>query len=215
MSVCTLFLQAIINIAMNLAEKSQSVVELFNELEEEARKYQKEGGLGCISGCGFCCANPNVPASALEFLPLAFELYANGIAEEVANQLALQEKPGNCILYKTQSEDGKMGYCSSYKNRGLICRLFGSSARKNNKTGKKELIVCKILKEQKNEIYQQVTEGINSDLDVPMASAYYTRMNDIDENLTQQYPVNQAILTALEVVLRYKFYEEEGGTIQL
>ncbi len=192
---------------MNLFEKSQAVKEIFKELEEEARQFHAEAGMGCITGCGFCCANPEVPASPLEFLPLAFDLYEKGIAEEIANQLAQEQNPGNCVVYRSQKEDVTKGFCGNYANRGLICRLFGASARKN-KHGQKELITCKILKEQKPENYQIASSRINSDLDIPMATAFYTRLKDVDESLAYQYPVNQAIFMALELVLRYKFYQE-------
>ncbi len=66
---------------MNLFEKAQAVEGLFVELEEQSKQFHEEAGMGCISGCGFCCANPEVPASALEFLPLAFDLYEKGLAE--------------------------------------------------------------------------------------------------------------------------------------
>lgn len=192
---------------MNLFEKSEAVKAVFQELDEESRQFHAEAAMGCISGCGFCCANPEVPASPLEFLPLAFDLYEKGIAEEIANQLAQEEKSGNCIVYRSQKEDVTKGFCGNYANRGLICRLFGASARKN-KHGQKELITCKILKEQKAENFKIVSSRINSDLEIPMATAFYTRLKDVDESLSSQYPVNQAILMALELVLRYKFYQE-------
>ncbi len=191
---------------MNLFEKSEAVKEVFQELEDEAKKFHAEAGMGCLSGCGFCCANPEVPATPLEFLPLAFDLHAKGLAEEVANQLALQDEPGNCIVYRASKEDETKGLCGDYSSRGLICRLFGASARKN-KYGLKDLITCKILKEEKSEAFQSVQTGINSELEIPMATAFYTRLKDVDESLTNQYPINQAILMALELVLRFRFYE--------
>ena len=193
---------------MNLLEKSKAVEEIFQELEQESSQFHQEAGMGCLSGCGFCCANPEVPASPLEFLPLAFDLYEKGVADDLANQLANQENPGICVVYRSNPADVTKGFCGTYAKRGLICRLFGASARKNNKTGLKELITCKILKGEKEGEYQSVTGRINSDMQIPLAPAFYTRIKDIDEALTNQYPVNQAILMALELVLRYKFYQE-------
>lgn len=191
---------------MNLFEKSQAVRKLFQELEEESRQFHAESGMGCISGCGFCCANPDIPASPLEFLPLAFDLYEKGIAEEIANQLALQDQLGNCVVYRSQKDDPTKGFCGNYANRGLICRLFGSSARRT-KYGQKDLITCKILKKEKKATFELTVSRINSDLEIPMATSYYTQLADVDEYLASQYPVNQAILMALELVLRFKFYE--------
>ena len=200
---------------MNLQQKSKLVEELFQELEKETKEFYEKGGLSCISGCGFCCANPKIPATPLEFLPLAFELYEKGLAEEFANRLALEEKPGNCILYRAQSEDEKKGFCGSYKHRGLICRLFGASSRKNSKTGLKELITCKLLKENFPQEFIGTTKGINAGHPIPVSLAWYTQLQDIDEALTNQYPINQAILMALEMVLRFKFYQEAEAVEQL
>lgn len=193
---------------MNLFEKSKAVEEIFQELEQESKQFHAEAGMGCLSGCGFCCANPEVPASPLEFLPLAFDLYEKGLADEIANQLVSQEDPGICVVYRSNPADVTKGFCGNYAKRGLICRLFGASARKNNKTGLKELITCKILKAEKKGAFEHTSKRINSDMEIPLAPAYYTRIKDIDEALTNQYPVNQAILMALELVLRYKFYQE-------
>jgi len=195
---------------MNLFEKALAVEVLFVELEEQSKQFHEEAGMGCISGCGFCCSNPEVPASALEFLPLAFDLYEKGIAEELAAQLAEGKSKGVCVVYRAQSADLSKGFCGNYTKRGLICRVFGASARKNNKTNQNELITCKLLKAAHPDAFQNVTLRINADLDIPLAPAYYTRLKDIDEVLSALHPVNEAILLALELVLRFQYYETEG-----
>ena len=171
--------------------------------------------MGCISGCGFCCANPEVPATALEFLPLAFDLQEKGLAEDIAAQLAADKSKGLCVVYRAQAEDQTKGFCGNYEKRGLICRVFGASARKNNKTNQKELITCKLLKAERPENFQLVTERINDDLEIPLAPAYYTRLKDVDEALSVLHPINEAILMALELVLRDAYYQglekEEGN----
>ncbi|SFO27140.1 Putative zinc-or iron-chelating domain-containing protein [Algoriphagus ornithinivorans] len=192
---------------MNLAEKSLLVQQLFAELETESKQFATESGLSCISGCGFCCANPKIPASILEFLPLALDLHEKGVAEASLRLLETQENGGNCILYRPQNEDGSKGFCGNYQNRGMICRVFASSARRT-KTGQKELIICKPIKESQADRFQEVNLLINEDLHIPMATAYYTQLRDIDESLCDHYPVNEAIRRALELVLRFKFYEE-------
>jgi len=196
--------------AMTLLEKSQAVEALFYDLEVEASRFHQEGGMGCISGCGFCCSNPEVPATALEFLPLAFDLHQKGLAEALAEELSTASSQwGVCKVYRAQSEDLSKGFCGNYTKRGLICRIFGASARKNNKTGRKELITCKLLKEERSAQFQVLSSRINEDLDMPLAPAYYTRLKDIDEALSVQYPVNQAIFMALELVLRDAFYQQQ------
>lgn len=192
---------------MNLAEKSEAVSDLFGELDSEVKQFSSEAGLGCVSGCGFCCANPQVPASAQEFLPLAFDLYEKGLAESTLIALEAHTEEEKCIVYRSQSEDGSKGFCGNYSKRGMICRLFGASARRD-RLGKKELIICKILKVEKSKEYKEATQRINEDMDIPLATGYYTRLKDIDESLCHQHPINRAISLALELVLRYKFYEE-------
>jgi uncharacterized protein len=196
---------------MNLAEKSQAVLDLFGELDSEVNQFTSEAGLSCIAGCGFCCANPQVPATPQEFLPLAFDLHSKGLAESTLLELESHTESGNCIVYRPQSEDGSKGFCGNYSKRGMICRLFGASARRD-RLGEKALIICKILKEEKAEAFQEATRRINDDMEIPVATGYYTRLKDIDESLCHQHPINRAIALALELVLRYEFYENEGNT---
>jgi Fe-S-cluster containining protein len=193
---------------MNLAEKSRAVSILFDQLEEESKQFASESGLGCVSGCGACCANPEVSASPLEFLPLAFDFYNKGLSETILSLLDSEEESKSCIVYRAHSSDGKNGYCTNYAYRGLICRLFSASARKN-KYGAKDLIICKILKTEKAQKFTEASERINSDLQVPIASKFYQMIEEIDSSLAQHYPINTAIRLALESVLRFKFYQEE------
>ncbi|MEB2774714.1 YkgJ family cysteine cluster protein [Algoriphagus sp. D3-2-R+10] len=193
---------------MNLAEKSQATLNVFGELESETKQFVSESGLSCVSGCGFCCANPKVPASPLEFLPLAFDLYYKGIAESTLTLLEGKDEGASCVMYRSQSADGTKGFCGNHSNRGMICRLFAASARRT-KYGKKDLIICKVLKEEKAEDYLRTSERINTDMDIPLATAFYSRLEEIDQSLCQQFTINEAIAFALELVLRYKFYQEQ------
>ncbi|WP_194973611.1 YkgJ family cysteine cluster protein [Aquiflexum lacus] len=193
---------------MNLEEKSQEVRKVFEELDLEIKSFLDASKLPCISGCGFCCSNPQVSASVLEFLPLAFDLYAKGKAEKALDILEKTPEEGSCIVYKSLSEDGHSGFCSDYNNRGMICRLFGSSARKN-KNGQKEIITCKKIKTEKNEFYTNAVEAIQSNMPVPSSTDAYRKINNIDFRLTErQLPINKAIKEAIESVITFKFYTE-------
>ena len=193
---------------LNLAQKSQATLDVFGELESETKQFVSESGLSCVSGCGFCCANPKVPASPLEFLPLAFDLYYKGMAESTLALVENKDEEASCVMYRPQSEDGRKGFCGNHTNRGMICRLFAASARRT-KYGKKDLIICKVLKDEKPAAFLQTSERINKDMDIPLATAYYSRLDEIDQALCQQFTINEAIAFALELVLRYKFYEEQ------
>lgn len=193
---------------MNLSEKSQAAQVVFSDLESDTKQFVTESGLGCMLGCGFCCSNPKVPASPLEFLPLAFDLYTKGMAESTLALLTSEKAGESCVMYRPQSEDGKKGFCANHSNRGMICRLFAASARRT-KYGKKDLIICKILKDEKTKEFLNTSERINNDMDIPLATAFYSRLDEIDQSLCQQFTINDAIAFALELVLRYKFYEEQ------
>ncbi|WP_291784777.1 YkgJ family cysteine cluster protein [Cecembia sp.] len=193
---------------MNLQEKSQEVRSIFDELDMEIRAFIGASNLSCIPGCGFCCSNPKVSASILEFLPLAFDLYEKGKADKALEILEMQGDNHYCILYKSMSKDNSLGFCSDYTNRGMICRLFGSSARKNRE-GKKEIITCKKIKEQKKELFEIAAEAVNEDMDVPSSSGAYSKLYNIDFQLTaDQMPINEAIKKAIEAVMTFKFYTE-------
>ncbi|AFL83694.1 putative Fe-S oxidoreductase [Belliella baltica DSM 15883] len=202
--------QTFVELYMNLREKSLEVRQVFAELDIEIKVFMEESQLSCISGCGACCANPNVHASVLEFLPLAFDLYEKGKAEKALELLEEVGEEAFCIIYKSFSQDAKSGFCSDYANRGMICRLFGSAARRN-KEGKKELITCKIIKEQKADLYQRTVQVIKEGAVVPSSGDAYSQLYNIDFQLTkEQFPINVAIKKALEAVLTYMFYTENN-----
>jgi len=193
---------------MNLEEKSQEVRKVFEELDTEIKSFLDASKLTCISGCGFCCSNPKVSASVLEFLPLAFDLYAKGKAEKALEILNKTTEEDACIIYKSLSEDGHLGFCSDYQNRGMICRLFGSSARKN-KEGQKEIITCKKIKTEKKDFYEIAVDAIKSEMSIPSSTDAYRKINNIDFILTErQLPINKAIKEAIESVITFKFYTE-------
>ncbi|RPA69724.1 YkgJ family cysteine cluster protein [Cyclobacteriaceae bacterium YHN15] len=197
---------------MNLQEKSLEVRKVFDELDVDIKAFLEASKLTCLSGCGFCCSNPKVSASVLEFLPLAFDLYEKRKAEEALELLEGSIEHEHCIIYKSISPDNAMGFCSDYNNRGLICRLFSSSSRKN-KEGKKEIITCKKIKENKKEQYERASIEINGSMPVPSSSDTYSKLYNIDFQLTsEQMPINIAIKQAIEAVLTFKYYQENEAS---
>lgn len=193
---------------MNLQEKSLEVRKVFEELDIDIKAFLEASKLTCISGCGFCCSNPKVSASVLEFLPFAFDLYEKGKTEKALELLEGESENRYCIIYKSSSPDNSIGFCSDYNNRGLICRLFSSSSRKN-KEGKKEIITCKKIKEKKKILFEKASTDINESMPVPSSSDTYSKLYNIDLQLTsEQLPINKAIKKAIEAVLTFKFYQE-------
>ncbi|MFM8348589.1 MAG: YkgJ family cysteine cluster protein [Bacteroidota bacterium] len=172
-----------------------SVTDLYSELDAEIAAFQGWSGLGCKFGCGKCCLKPDIEASPLEFIPFAVALHREGLTD---NWLAKLDQAGPiCVIY--DEGQGGAGLCSRYLHRGLICRLFGFSARRN-KYGRKELLTCQVIKTGQEKQYAAAQEAINQEEPVPVLTAWYGRLNALDPALGERLmPINEAIRTAIEV----------------
>ncbi|HMP99150.1 MAG TPA: YkgJ family cysteine cluster protein [Cyclobacteriaceae bacterium] len=189
---------------MSLYRKVKSVERLFSELQQEISAFQSASELHCKTGCGKCCFKPDIEATILEFIPHAYFVYKQGKAFEWLNKLKEDSSPVCTLLNPFLI--GK-GQCSTYNYRGLICRLFGYSGRRN-KYGKIELVTCDIIKTEQADTYNKTKQGIENGLmQLPIMHHYYSRLTTIDPALSDKfYPVNQAIRKAIEVVLHYYAY---------
>jgi len=188
---------------MTMEEKVQAVENVFARLDGEISSFQSQSGLHCKWGCGKCCFKADIEATILEFLPFAYHLYHQNQAFEWLEKLEQASSPLCMILNPTQSG---AGLCSQYSHRGLICRLFGYSAR-TNKYGTKELITCAIIKDEQSENYLKAEEGIKNGVDIPVMSNYYLQLHAIDFELTREFfPINEAIKRAIESILHHYAY---------
>lgn len=193
---------------MLLEEKVKAVESLFEKLDAEISLFQSQSGLHCKLGCGKCCFKADIEATVLEFLPFALYLHKQHKTEEWSEKLKATASQICLILNPTQAG---AGLCSQYPHRGLICRLFGYSARMN-KYEKRELITCQIIKTEQAKEYQSTVQKIEEGLDVPVMSQYYMQLHAIDAELARDfYPINSAIRKAIETVLHYYSYREESG----
>ena len=190
---------------MTLYQKVRSVEKLFNELDARISDFQEKSGLHCLAGCGKCCYKPDIEATVLEFLPLAYHYYKSGIADLMYEKLKLKNL-GICHVFVQGTCDTNQGRCSEYVHRGLVCRLFGFSARKN-KEGINQLYTCRLIKEDQKEIFIHTSEEINSAVDVPMVKDYYQHLAAIDPGLGMEYYlINEAAWRAIGVVKGYYSY---------
>ncbi len=184
-------------------EKVKSVEAVFEKLDVAIAKFQSATSLHCKFGCGKCCFKPDIEATALEFLPFALHLYQSNLAEEWLGKLRETDSEICLILNPTQSG---AGLCSQYPHRGLICRLFGYSAR-TNKYGKRELITCQIIKTEQALAFSETEKKIEAGLDVPVMNEYYMQLASIDFDLSRDfYPINIAVRKAIETVMHYYAY---------
>lgn len=190
---------------MSIIEKVQAVEAVFHELDRAILSFQSWSALHCKSGCGKCCFKPDIEATVLEFLPLAYFLYQNDLAYSWLEKVQSAEQEICHVLNPTQPGTG---LCSQYMYRGLICRLFGYSAR-TNKYGSRELVTCQIIKTEQQEGFENARQKIESGEEVPVMNRYYMQLHAIDADLARDfYPINQAIRKALETVLHYYAYRE-------
>ena len=181
--------------------------EAFSLLSQEMSIFQVWSGLNCKSGCGKCCTKADVEATVLEFLPFAYHVFRRKEAEQWLALLA--EHPDSICLFFKSNQAGA-GSCTQYQHRGLICRLFGFSAR-TNKYAQREFVTCQTLKAGESEKYQQVVDKVKAGELIPVMNHHYMRLVGIDPHLARDfYPINKAIKLAIETVLHYYSYRDES-----
>ncbi len=190
---------------MDLEEKVNAVNAVFQKLDQEIADFQQSTKLHCKFGCGKCCYKADIEASALEFLPFALDLYRKDKSFEWLDRL--KQTPSSICLILNPTQSGA-GLCSEYPHRGLICRLFGYSAR-TNKYGQKEYVTCQIIKTEQTEQYETAAKAVSAGGAIPVMNQYYMQLHAIDMELTRDfYPINEAIKRAIEYVLAYYAYRE-------
>ncbi len=162
--------------------------------------------MDCFFGCGLCCTKPDIEASILEFLPLAQQHYDEDNAESMYELLQQDGLDPVCVNFKKHSTHQDRGLCTQYTNRGLICRLFGYSAR-IDKYGNNELVTCARIKNESPKAYKKGAKHVSDGGEVPVMSHYYRQLQAIDFELAnQRLPINQAMLEALKIVMAYQAY---------
>ena len=189
-----------------MLEKIRKVEQVFRQLDKETKQFARKSKIKCLTNCNLCCLKKGLEANVLEFLPLAYYLVKNNLHEEVLNRL--ETEPEYCINLASNQIPGKTSGCSHYKYRGLICRLFGSSAA-HDKNSKLSIYTCSHIKTTQKEAYLSANEKINAGLiAIPQVSDFYYQIYFIDPNLANDYnPINISIRKAIERVAY--FYEHQ------
>lgn len=192
--------QQIVNCMKTIVQKVNAVKKVYTQLDKKIDSLQKQSGLHCPSGCGQCCKKADIECTPVEFLPMALDWLDEGVLWKKYEEIKKQESP-LCFVYRPNVTSFG-GLCSNYPNRGLICRLFGYSARVN-KEGKKEMVTCKILKEEQAPALEFIATHPKT---MPIMTNYSSRMASIDLQLNTHMPINQAMLQAIETVGAYYAY---------
>lgn len=180
----------------------QELRQLYSELESKIDNVKKITGLNCTKNCRVCCETPveNIEVSIFELLPLSIELWKTKKAEEILKKIEDNDDKRRCVLYVDDQKLLTNGGCSFYKLRPLICRLFGFSAIINKK-GDKELTICKVIRNSRNELIQEIRNKIQDEEELPIYSEFTQRLMGINPYLGQnRFPINLAQKKAVELV---------------
>jgi len=193
-----------------LRELSRRVEAVYGEMADTFSGYQRASGLTCRDSCGECCTQTTIEATVLEALPLALHLFDQGKAEQTLTQLEELPEVSGCFFYQRLSFDGKQGHCTVYQQRPSICRMFGAAGYRD-KQGQAALSVCKVIKADKLEKYQQHLIML-TDNPPPMMMSIKEQVSQLDYELgNKHYPINQAFKLALEKVLLKAYYSSFDG----
>lgn len=194
---------------MSIIRKVKKVEQLFDRLEAEIGLFRASSQLRCLMGCGTCCDKPNIEASVLEFLPLAFHYFQENKSLPLLEAIEIDNYQGICKIFSKSSVNitgFTHGTCTEYKYRGLICRLFGYAASRD-KYGTARLSTCKLIKNQQPAEFEQADQIVKAGGPIPTYNNYYSALSHIDRQLgTELHPVNKAIYRALEEVHNYYMY---------
>lgn len=197
-----------------LRERIHQLEQVYAELEHSLRAFKAAGLFGCKTGCGACCTKPNaVWATVGELLPMAWKIYQEGRLEAVCQQLAQHLSSSTvCPVYKASGAAEGMGQCGSYKERPMVCRLFGSAVQ-HTRDGDLAVLACGW---QRAEFAAAIFNIETSSPDhshetqaLPVASDWSWRVQALmlEDSLRAEYPIHQALYEALLLVDQAIAYE--------
>lgn len=181
----------------------QALIDFYRDTSAEFSSAQTASGLACPSDCGACCKTADVSATVFEMLPMALALHRNGRAEEVF-ELIQATPAGICPMFQGHDTDPKKGRCGAYETRPLVCRIF-AVARRSNKYGDSDLVLCKELKQAYPELAQSLLGQAQL---LPSVNQAYSKMTSLHPSaMERSLHIRQALGLALEKVL-YHFAQE-------
>ena len=189
---------------MNIKETVFNLQNIFDEMGETFAAFQKETGLNCVSGCGQCCRFPEIESTIMESLPFALNAYREGKLDDWIARL--ENAQGSCLLWEGNPETGA-GKCTQYKFRPSVCRVFGASGY-FDKNHEISLSVCKYIKSESPMVFEKAFKE-RSQQNTPMISQWYSKIQSLGTpELMERKPINEALLSALQLVGFYAQYQE-------
>ncbi len=184
---------------MNFNSRIRSIERIFRKADLHVEKFRNSSGINCLQGCGNCCMKPDINATVAEFLPFAATIVRQERHLEILEAID-RINDGICVLYNPFN---LAGACIEYEHRGLICRLFGFTA-KTDKNANRTLVTCKPIKSTlTSEISPKILQK------APLMSEYYMNLLGVEPNLSVSYkPINEAIQSAIEYALMHDHYRK-------
>ncbi|EKD82336.1 MAG: fe-S-cluster oxidoreductase [uncultured bacterium] len=189
---------------LSLYHRIQKIESLQKAVDKEVRQCKNHTGIECQQHCAQCCNYQDITASPAEFLPFAWHAWRLGLLDQWFDEL---EKHDSSICVFARFSEGSWG-CRIYPARGLICRLFGFSAT-TDKNGHPLFAACRVLRQARPELVQQVTDYLARGGKIPIIAHYYQQLSAIEPALGREMlPINQAIKKALEIIYFHFSYRE-------
>jgi len=188
------------------SKELQSIIEvlrLFKKVDKECRSFKKSTGISCVDKCGTCCMSSEVRTTVLEMMPLALKLWKEKEAEFWLSKINQIESPQVCVFYQVLDKTKGLGFCSQYRLRPLICRLFGFFTT-TDKKGNYVYGCCRIIKQNYPQQYQKA-------LDLMSQGFHPSKMTDFTVGVissqsginNRMVPINMACKLALEKIGLY------------
>ena len=191
----------------------KELIELYKELDEEARRFKKATGLDCLKFCKKCCTpgKAQIEASVFECLPLSIHLWERGEAELFLQRIASDEARNLCVLYNADDSPLPASGCKHYPWRPLLCRLFGISAVLD-KHGHPRMALCRAIKDADPQAEERINKELTRGLKAMIIPHWAKKACSLDPHLgRKRHPINQAVRLALERVGFQLYLLQSGG----
>jgi len=177
---------------------NRRVFRIYQDIENQTRRIRRETGMTCPDRCGRCCWSRNIEATVIEMVPVVNHILRSGMLPGVLDALDGTDPGGLCVFFRPDMAHRDHGFCSEYRYRPLVCRLFGFSARR----GKDDRItpqVCRTMKTH-NPVSFQRFEAMCTDGRVVPMRAWFQQIASLEPSRGYRLmPVNQALKECIDL----------------
>jgi len=170
---------------------SRRVFRIYQEIEKQTLRVRRQTGMVCPDRCGQCCWSRNIEATVVEMIPMVSHLLRSGTMPEILASLDTAGPEDLCVFFRPDMAHREQGFCSEYRYRPLVCRLFGFSARRG-KDDQVSAQVCRVIKQADPGACARFDALCRSGVLPPMR-AWFQRIASMDPARGYRLmPINQA-----------------------